>query len=114
MNAWNEFWSGLSRPARLGLAVGVLLIVLATSWLGWSLMRTEYGVLFSDLADRDMAAMSAELDKQKVPYRVDERAHSLFVPRDLVHKLRLQLMGSPVALHGAVGFELFNNSDLAM
>lgn len=114
MAVWNEFWGGLSRGARVSLVSGVVVILLAVGMLGWSLMRTEYGVLFSDLRERDMAAMVAELEKQKVAYRVDDQARALLVPKDQVHKVRIRMMGSPVALHGAVGFELFNNSDLAM
>lgn len=114
MAVWNDFWGGLSRGARVGLLTGVVVIFAAVGMLGWSLMRTEYGVLFSDLRERDMAAMVSELEKQKVTYRVDDQARALLVPKDQVHKVRLRMMGSPVALHGAVGFELFNNSDLAM
>lgn len=110
----NDFWNGLSRAARLGLVTGAVAIVLLVFGLGWATLRTEYGVLFSDLNDRDMAAMVGELEKQKVAYRVDEQGRALLVPKDQVHKVRIKLMGAPVALHGAVGFELFNSSDLAM
>ncbi|WP_457331706.1 flagellar basal-body MS-ring/collar protein FliF [Rhizobacter sp. P5_C2] len=124
-SAWKDFWSSLGRPAgdgaprrgpggRVGLAIGALAIVAAMVALGVALLRTDYAVLFADLSDRDMAAMAGELDKQKQPYRVDERTHALLVPHEQVHKLRLKLMGSPVALNGAVGFELFNNADFAM
>jgi flagellar M-ring protein FliF len=36
------------------------------------------------------------------------------VPRELVYKTRLKLMGKDVPLHGAVGFEVFNNADFGM
>jgi len=45
---------------------------------------------------------------------VDDQGRAILVPKDHVHKIRIKMMGTPVALHGAVGFELFNNSDLAM
>lgn len=114
MNGWTSFWGGLTRAARAGLVIGALAIVAAVAAGGWALLRTDYGVLFADLSERDMAAMSAELDKQKIPHRIDEATRALQVPHDLVHKARLKLMGAPLALNGAVGFELFNNSDFTM
>ena len=114
MAGWSGFWAGLSRAARVGLVTGAVVIVASVGALGWNVLRTPYGVLFADLSDRDMAAMTAELDKQKMPYRIAEDGRALLVPQDQVHKVRLKLMGAPVPLHGAVGFELFNTSDFAM
>lgn len=114
MSALNDFWNGLSRGARMGFVMGLAAIVTAVALLAWATLRTDYGVLFSDLNDRDLAAMAGELDKMKVAYKVDDAGRTLLVPRDQVHKVRIKLMGTPVALHGAVGFELFNSSDLAM
>lgn len=114
MNGWTSFWSGLTRAARAGLVISALVIVAGVAAAGWALLRTDYGVLFADLSERDMAAMSAELDKQKIPHRIDEATRALQVPQDMVHKARLKLMGAPLALNGAVGFELFNNSDFTM
>lgn len=114
MAGWNGFWGGLSRGSRIGLALGAATIVTAVAALGWSMLRTPYGVLFSELSERDMATMSAELERQKVPYRLSGDGRAMLVPQEMVHKVRLKLMGAPMPLHGAVGFELFNTSDFAM
>lgn len=107
-------WNRLSRQAQTGLVVGVLAIVLAIGALAYWAYRTEYQVLFSDLAARDAAAMTAELDKAKTPYQLADGGKTILVAADAVHKTRLQLMGSDVPLHGAVGFEVFNNADFGM
>lgn len=109
-----EFWQGLERRAQVGLVVGLLLILaLASSVAVWA-YRTDYQVLFADLAPRDAAAMTAELDKMKVEYKLVENGTSILVPRDLVYRTRLKLMGGELPLHGAVGFEVFNNADFGM
>jgi len=113
-----EFWSGLGRAARLGLVAGAALILLGTAAVGYLLLRTEYQVLFADLAPQDGAAMVAELERAKVPYQLTEQGASggvtILVDRQDVHRTRLKLMGKDLPLHGAVGFELFNNSDFGM
>lgn len=107
-------WSRLSRPAQGGLVAGLIVILLAVGGLGYWAYRTEYQVLFADLAARDAAAMTAELEKSKIPYKLSEGGKTILVASDLVHKTRLQLMGGDVPLHGAVGFEVFNNADFGM
>ncbi len=114
MGAVKLFWDSLSRGARTGLVGGVLLIVLLVGGFGYWALHTEYRVLFSDLSDRDMSTMAAELDKMKVAYRPGADGRSLLVPESQVHKTRLTLMGRDLPLHGAVGFELFNNMEFGV
>jgi flagellar M-ring protein FliF len=108
------FWEALSRSARIGLVAGVLLIGGLMIALGVWAYRPDYQVLFADVAPRDAAAMTAELDKMKTPYTLGENGTAILVPRELVYKTRLALMGKDVPLHGAVGFEVFNNADFGM
>lgn len=109
-----ETWANLGRRSRVGLIVGAMLIVLLMAFLGWWAYRPNYQVLFADLAPRDAAAMAAELDKSKTPYQLADGGNTIMVPQDLVYKTRLGLMDKDVPLHGAVGFEVFNNADFGM
>ncbi len=108
------FWEGLSRSARTSLIAGLLGIVLMTAALAWWLLRADYQVLFADLKPQDATAMTAELEKLKIPYRFDEANASILVDKAQVHSTRIKLMGKDLPLHGAVGFELFNNTDFGM
>ena len=106
-------WQSLSALARTGLIVGSLAIIAAALSVAW-IMRSDYQVLFGNLSAQDAGAMTAELDRMKVPYRLDEQGNTILVDRDIVHKTRLKLMGKNLPLSGAVGFELFNNADFGM
>ena len=108
------FWNGLDRRARMGLVAGVAVIVVALGIGTWWLARGEYQTLFSNLSNDDMGVMVAELDRMKVPYRIADDGRSLLVDKDAVLKTRIKLMAKPLPLHGAVGFELFNNADFGM
>jgi flagellar M-ring protein FliF len=107
-------WEGLALQARVGLGAGAIVIVALIAALGYWAYRTDYQVLFADVAARDAAAMTAELDKMKIPYQLGDGGNTILVPKALVYKTRLQLMGTNVPLHGAVGFEVFNNADFGM
>lgn len=110
----NAFWNGLSRGARAGLLAGVLLVLLALGCGSWWLIRPNYQTLFSDLKPQDMAAMTAELERLKVAYQVSDDGGTILVDKALVHPTRIKLMGKELPLHGAVGLELFNNTDFGM
>ena len=107
-------WQQASAMARFGLIVGVLAILAVTATLGHWAVSKDYQVLFADLSEQDAATMVAELDRMKLPYRLEERGTRILVPADAVHKTRLQLVGKNLPLHGAVGFEIFNNTDFGM
>ena len=114
MESMQSKWARLDGRARTGIAAGVLLIVVLVGALAWWAYRPDYQVLFADLAPRDAAAMTAELDKMKTPYQLTDGGNTILVPRNLVYKTRLALMDKEVPLHGAVGFEVFNNADFGM
>lgn len=107
-------WAGLPGRARTGLITGLLLIAVLVGALAYWAYRPDYQVLFADMGARDAAAMTSELDKMKVPYHLGDGGNTILVPRELVYKTRLTLMGKDVPLHGAVGFEVFNNADFGM
>lgn len=109
-----ETWRGFSPQARAGLVAGTVLSVALTAGLGWWAYRTDYQVLFADLGAGDAAAMTAELDKMKADYQLTDGGRTIMVPKDQVYRQRLQLMGKEIPLHGAVGFEVFNNADFGM
>jgi flagellar M-ring protein FliF len=111
MNTW---WQTLQPRARTGLATAFALVVLALAVASWWLLREDRAVLFSDLQPQDAAVLAAELDKQKVAYEVADQGGTLLVDRRQVHATRMKLMGKDLPLHGAVGLELFNNSDFGM
>lgn len=114
MTSISIFWTELGRSARIGIIACTVLIIGLMIAVGYWAYRPDYQVLFADVAPRDAAAMTAELDKMKIPYTLGEGGTAILVPREMVYKTRLALMGKDVPLHGAVGFEVFNNADFGM
>ncbi|WP_005034704.1 flagellar basal-body MS-ring/collar protein FliF [Holophaga foetida] len=116
-----SFWEGLGARfgdrGRLGLSLGTVFIVVLLVAGSYWILRPEYQVLFGDLSPQDAAAMTAELERQKMPYTLSDQGGgrtSILMEKAEVYKTRIKLMGKEIPLHGAVGFELFNNSDFGM
>lgn len=109
-----EFWATLSPASRKGFLVGISVICCATLVAIFWVFKPKYQVLFSDLKSQDSAAMVAELERMKVPYKIDETGNAILVDSDIVHVTRMKLMGRDIPVLGTVGLELFNNSDFGM
>ena len=109
-----EFWNRQTLQAKAGLVIGLILIVVLTAGIGFWAYRGDYQVLFADLSPRDASSMTAELDRLKVPYQLSDGGNTILVPKEQVYKTRLKLMEKDLPLHGAVGFEVFNNADFGM
>jgi flagellar M-ring protein FliF len=107
-------WNALAARAKFGLAAGAALILALTVVLAIWIYRPSYQVLFAELAPGDAAAMTAELERMKVPFQLADGGNTILVPKDAVYKTRLKLMGNDIPLRGAVGFEVFNNADFGM
>lgn len=114
MSVWQDFLHRFDARARWGLLIGTLLILAATVAAGLWLLRSDYQVLFADLSAQDAATLVTELEQLKVPYHISGAGTTLLVPADRVYLTRLKLVGKDLPLRGAVGFELFNNSEVGM
>lgn len=109
--SWLE---GMSRRRQWMLAMGgtaILVLLLAAAYF---VLRPGYQVLFRDLKPHDASAIVAELEKEKIPYRIDEANAAILVPDNDTRATRLKLMSGDLRLNGVVGLELFNNSDLGL
>lgn len=103
-------------PGRqAALAVGLLVVLCGLLFAVYFLfLRKEYEVLFRDLRTQDAATIVAQLDKTKTPYKLSDGGTTILVPADLVDATRLNVMSEDLPLKGAVGFELFNKSDMGL
>lgn len=107
-------WKGMERRARVGLIAGSITVLLLTVVLVVWLLQTNYEALFTDLEERDAAAVVAELKQLKIPYKVVDDGRKIMVPEKQVHETRIKMMGKGVLQSGGVGFEIFDNKDLGM
>ncbi|CAD6549065.1 flagellar basal-body MS-ring/collar protein FliF [Paraburkholderia metrosideri] len=114
MSRLTTFFTSASRERQFMLVGLLSLLLFGAMAVVYFWLRPGYQVLFRDLKPQDASAVVAELDKQKVPYRIDDKTSAILVPEGDTRALRLKLMSSDLRLQGAVGFELFNNSDLGL
>jgi flagellar M-ring protein FliF len=98
--------------AMVVAALAIISLVLAAIW--FFVLRVQYAPIFARLRPADAAAIVGELDKRKIPYRLAQGGTTIAVPADQADAVRLSLAGSEAVLKGAIGFELFDKSDMGI
>jgi flagellar M-ring protein FliF len=106
------FQTPLGRNFTLGVAIAVVLAVMAGIWM-WS-QQPEYRVLFANVNDRDGGAITASLTQMGVPYKFSDGGGAILVPLENVHDARLKLASQGLPKGGNVGFELMENQKLGV
>ncbi len=69
-----------------------------------------YQVLFEQLTPQDAAQVVAQLEKDKIPYRIP-RDNVIEVPKEVVYKERITIASMGIPKEGHVGFELFDKQE---
>ncbi len=98
--------------------VGVIILMLAalSGSVGlfiWA-KGTVYEVLFSNLDPLDAGSIVERLKSMKIPYKVEDNGRTIFVPKERVYELRLQMASQGLPSGGTVGFEVFDKTKLGI
>jgi flagellar M-ring protein FliF len=112
--AFADFWNARSLGGRIALAAAAAAIFALAAAAAWWALREPRQPLFSELDPRDASAITAELERMKVPYSIADDGVTILVDKAAVHGTRLKVMGKGLDLKGTVGFEIFNNTDFGM
>lgn len=90
------------------VAIVVVFLVFIGLWAG----KTDYTLLYSNLAQKDAAQIKTKLDELGVEHKVDGNA--IYVDPKLVHETRLQLADEGLPQGSGVGYELFGKPGFVM
>jgi flagellar M-ring protein FliF len=101
-------------PARSKIAaiIGIAGVIAALAAVVMWARTPEYGLLYSNVSDRDGGAIITALTQMNVPYRFAEGGGAIMVPADKVHEARLRLASQGLPKGSVVGFELLENQKL--
>jgi len=109
-----NFYSTLTKPARIRLLAGLVLIIALTGVLLWWIFSPRQQLLFGNLREGDAAEIVASLNEWKVPHKITDGGSSILVAADKVYETRMRLVSAGVPRGGHVGFELFDDADFGV
>ena len=112
-------WAEASPTQRYGaMGVGVSLLVaiifVAVFSGGGEGDKWEGRILYANLEFEEAAEISNRLRIMEVPHRLTPDATTILVPEDQYMDLRIQLAGEGFPKSGRIGYEIFDDAQLAM
>ncbi len=107
------FVTRLSPRSRALLMLGAagMIAIVSAAWL-WS-TSPNFGVLFTNVGDRDGGAIIAQLSQMNIPYK-NADGGTILVPVDRVHEARLKLASQGLPKGSIVGFEILETQKFGM
>lgn len=109
-----KFFHSLERGARIGLVAGLVAILAFSVAAVWWLATPRQQLLFGGLKEADAAEIVKALDEWKVPHAIVDGGAGIEVPEDVLYETRMRLVSAGIPRGGAVGFELFDDSDFGV
>lgn len=111
VEGFTEFLKTLG-PARilsLGLVAAGLIGFFA--FVGMRVTEQPMSLLYSDLTADDASGIITELETQAIPYELRGDGTKIYVAQDRALRLRMTMAERGLPSGGAVGYEIFDNSD---
>lgn len=97
-----------------GAAALVIALVVGVMSMGGGDEAWDPAILYTGLDVEDAAEITSRLTGLGIPYKLGEDAATITVPKDRVSNLRLQMAGEGFPKSGRIGYEIFDESQIAM
>ncbi len=108
-----DTWAKLGKAQRIIVVSAIALAVVLSSIMYVVGNRgAGYETLWSGLDTADAGAIVAELDRQSIPYKLEDGGTTIRVPAESVHRTRLSLAASGLPSSGIVGFESISGNSI--
>ena len=109
-----QIWENMSSRQRTALVGLASIVLLGLAWISVGQRPQAMQILFADLEPSDTAAIRDALESRNEPFEMTDQGRSIRVRQGRVHALRIDLTAEGLPRGGGVGFELFDQSGLAM
>lgn len=102
-------FSGLTATQRIVfISAGLAVIAAIVTLIIVSPKEEPYAILYSGLTPEEASSIVEELKAENIPYRPSPDLSTIYVPRNKVLDLRLQMATKGLGLGAGVGYEIFD------
>ena len=111
MNSFSSTLRSLG-PARLGIMLTVAASTIAFFiYLTSQLSTPGMSLLYADLSPQDSGQIVSRLEQMDVNYKVGRDGTQIYVPSDLIGRMRVAMAEEGLPSGGSIGYEIFDRSD---
>ncbi|AEG59512.1 flagellar basal-body MS-ring/collar protein FliF [Desulforamulus ruminis] len=103
-------WQGISYNKKVLIILVSAIILAGLIYLVQILTRTNYAMLLGDLEAKDAGEIVAQLESEKIPYKLTNQGKTILVPEEQVDDIRIKLASDGLLTGMGQGYELFDKS----
>ncbi len=96
---------------QIGMLVGIAASVALGAYVVMWARTPNFELLYSDLSDRDIAAVMDALTSAQIPHRINHESGAILVAAGEVDDARLQLAAAGLPKSAGLGFELLDEQE---
>lgn len=104
------FWDKLTKQHKMMLVGSVVLLLVTLIAVVYIFSKTEYEVVYTDLAPQDAAAIKAFLDQNAIVYELNATGNAISVPKVNAAEVKLDLAANGLPNSGSIGYEIFRDN----
>lgn len=112
---WNrtkQYWNKFNRTSKM-MIIGMLLVtVLTIVVVIYNNSKIEYANAFTDLQPNDAASITKYLGDNGIPYKMSDDGKVIGVPRNMVSKVKVDVVGQGLTKSGSIGYGVFRESSI--
>lgn len=114
INQYFAFWKELGLNQKVSIIVSGLVVVIASIALFAWTQRPDMSLLFGSVSTKDASAIVEYLEQEGVDYEIRAGGSAIYVPRDQVYKLRMNVTAQGLVQGDGAGFEIFDRSSFGI
>ncbi|MGJ0517072.1 MAG: flagellar basal-body MS-ring/collar protein FliF [Methylomicrobium sp.] len=100
--------AGLTVARQVGLMLGLAFsVAIGVAVVLWS-QAPSYGLLFSEVGDKDASEILEVLESQGINYKVESGSGAIMVPAEKIHELKLKLASQGLPRSKSLGYDLLD------
>jgi len=107
-------YTKLTKQQKMIIAAAIIgiisFLIFLVVYTGAKSEKSSYEVLFDSLSSSDAAKVVAQLEKDNIPYKLEEN-NVIKVPKNVVYKERINIASLGIPKDSGVGFELFDKQE---
>lgn len=115
VSQFRDFYQGLTPIKRLSLIAASVMVLVSVSIVSLMLSGAHHVPLFKNIPPDQLALIIEKLQKNNIPFQLEDGGSTILIPSDLLHSTQMAVMtelGSSQV--GQVGLELFEKQDFGV
>lgn len=114
LNQYASFWKELEPNQKISIIGAVLLVVAgAVALFVWS-QRPDMSLLFGSVSSKDASGIVEYLEEEGIAYEIRAGGSAIYVPREEVYKVRMDVSSQGLIEGDGTGFEIFDRSSFGI